>query len=230
MGTIVSYRDSARLFNATLKPLAGALADSAYCGYINLNLMVNALGVWPLEFTSRFGYPGFAICEALQQDPWEVIFKRMIDRSRLNFSIRSGYAAGVVLTVPPFPYPQGYAELSKGEPICFMPGTTDAERESLHFAEVAEVAGQLVTSGNSGYIAVATGVGATVRKASRQAYRVASKLVVPNLRYRNDIGERVAAHDLHALQTLGWIDGPQPVADELLTVRRRFPTTVVAHL
>ncbi|MDB5965492.1 MAG: phosphoribosylglycinamide synthetase [Polaromonas sp.] len=206
MGTIVSYRHSSKLFGATLAPLAGLLRDGGYCGYINLNLIVNEDGLWPLEFTSRFGYPGFAICEALHTEPWEDIFVRMLRRTDLQLGTRGGFAAGVVLTVPPFPYRHGYEELSKGEPVCFRPGMTAADHAALHFAEVARVGGHLVTSGASGYIGVATGIGDSVPAASAEAYRIAHKVVVPNLRYRRDIGERVVQHDWQRLQALGWLD------------------------
>jgi len=206
MGTIVSYRGAQRLFDAALAPLAGLLRDGGYCGYINVNLIANEAGLWPLEFTSRFGYPGFAICEALHAEPWEDIFVRMLRRDSLRLHTRDGFAAGVVLTVPPFPYRHGYAELSKGEPICFRPGMRQADHASLHFAEVASVGGQLVTSGASGYIGVATGTGVSVGQARDEAYRVARQVVVPNLRYRTDIGERVISRDLLALAALGWLD------------------------
>jgi phosphoribosylamine--glycine ligase len=203
MGTIVSYRDSRRLFDAVLAPLRQLLADTGYCGYINVNLIANDLGLWPLEFTSRFGYPGFAICEALHLEPWERIFVRMLRRDGLRLATSDGYACGVVLTVPPFPYRHGYEELSKGEPICLRPGTTDQDRAALFFAEVAQVGGQLVTSGCTGYVGVATGTGFTVGQACDAAYRRARQVVVPNLRYRTDIGERVRLHDLQKLRQLG---------------------------
>ncbi|MFC5496810.1 phosphoribosylglycinamide synthetase C domain-containing protein [Caenimonas terrae] len=205
MGTIVSYRGWARLFDAVLAPLAPLLAGGGYCGYINVNLIANDVGLWPLEFTSRFGYPGFAICEALHLEPWEHIFARMLRRDGLQLATRDGFSCGVVLTVPPFPYRHGYEELSKGEPICLRPGAGEAERDALHFAEVARVRGQLVTSGCTGYVGVATGAGQTVQQACDAAYRAARQVVVPNLRYRTDIGERVRTHDLARLQQLGWL-------------------------
>ena len=210
MGTIVSYRQSHRLFDATLAPLAQQLAASGYCGYINVNLIVNEEGLWPLEFTSRFGYPGFAICDALHLEPWEDIFVRMLRRDGLGIATCDGFAAGVVLTVPPFPYRHGYQELSKGEPIFFRPGMSEADRAALYFAEVAQVGSQLVTSGATGYIGVATGTGATVQQASEQAYRLARKVVVPNLRYRTDIGDRVVEHDLDRLRQLQWLAPAHP--------------------
>ena len=205
MGTIVSYRESRRLFDAVLAPLAGLLRDSGYCGYINVNLIANDEGLWPLEFTSRFGYPGFAICEALHLESWEQIFLRMLRRDDLQLATRDGFSCGVVLTVPPFPYRDGYEALSKGEPICIRPGTSAEDRAAIFFAEVAQVQGQLVTSGRSGYVGVATGAGTTVKRACEMAYRRAHRVVVPNLRYRTDIGERVRVHDLERLRQLNYL-------------------------
>lgn len=205
MGTIVSYRDSQKLFDASLAKVAPLLRDGGYCGYINLNMIVNDEGLWPLEFTSRFGYPGFAICEALHEESWDAIFCRMLRKDGLRIATRPGFSAGVVLTVPPFPYSQGYEELSKGEPICFHPGMNAADRAALHFAEVARLGDHLVTSGSFGYVGVATGIGASVRDAGDEAYRVARQVVLPNMRYRTDIGERVHRHDLARLAALGWL-------------------------
>ncbi|MGZ5270286.1 MAG: phosphoribosylamine--glycine ligase [Ramlibacter sp.] len=211
MGTIVSYRGSRRLFDAVLAPVAPLLRESGYVGYINVNLIANEDGLWPLEFTSRFGYPGYAICEALHEEPWEAIFRRMLRRDGDAIATRGGFACGVVLTVPPFPYRQGYEELGKGAPVCVRDDLPAADRAQLSFAEVALVQDQLVTSGVTGYVGVATGVAATVAQANAQALRIARSVAVPNLRYRRDIGERVAGGDLARLQRLGWYDRPAPL-------------------
>jgi phosphoribosylamine---glycine ligase len=202
MGTLVTYQHSARLFALTLERLAPQLREGGYVGYINLNTIINEQGIWPLELTCRFGYPGYAILDALQPDGWAALF-RALRAGAQRFRVRSGYAVGVVLTVPPYPYRYGYREISRGLPITFAPAFSDQDRAALHLAEVDEVDGQLVTSGIIGYTAVATGVAATVEGAQEQAYALARKVFVPNVRYRNDIGDTFLARGQALLRALG---------------------------
>lgn len=206
MGTIVTYRGAEKIFNLTLARMTEKLRESNYCGYINLNTIVNEQGIWPLEFTCRFGYPGFAICNALHDEGWDRIFHKMVARNDLNIKTRDGFAAGVVLTVPPFPYEYGYDDLSKGTPICFRDTLTDADRNNLHFGEVALVGSQLVTSGSVGYVMVATGTGENIPAAQRQVYDLVRKVVIPNMRYRTDIGDKLVQHDLGQLKKQGYLE------------------------
>ena len=202
MGTLVSYRGAGPIFAATLAKVAPSLQASGYCGYINVNTIVNDDGIWPLEFTARFGYPGYAILDALHEEGWDAIFSRMIRRDGTSFRTAAGFAIGVVLTVPPFPYQAGYAELSKGMPILFR-GTLDAAaRRHLHFSEVAMSGGRLVTAGMVGQVMVVTGRGDTVEAAQRRSYDLVRRVVVPNLRYRTDIGDRFLRHDRAELERL----------------------------
>ncbi len=205
MGTIVTYRHSTTIFEATLAKMAGKLRAGGYVGYINLNLIANRQGLWPLEFTSRFGYPGFAICETLHGERWDSIFRKMLGRGGERIATRPGFAAGIVLTVPPFPYAYGYALLSKGAPVFFRSPLTEAQRSRLHFCQVAEDEGQLIASGTTGCIAVATGKGATVEAARLQACRLADQILVANIRYRRDIGKKLVEHDLAFLRACGYI-------------------------
>jgi len=204
MGTVVTYRGAERLFDATLARLEPLFRDARHVGYVNLNLMVNEEGVFPLELTCRFGYPGFAILSALHTEPWSAVLERLADGGDRDVATREGYAVGVVITVPPFPYPDGYARLSKGAPITFYP-LDDLDRASMHYGEVAKVDGELVTAGQIGYVMVVTGAGDDVETARREALARVRKVVVPNMRYRNDIGERLVREDLGRLKRLGWM-------------------------
>jgi phosphoribosylamine--glycine ligase len=50
---------------------------------------------------------------------------------------------------------------------------------------------------------VATGVCPTVRAAQQEAYTVARGVMLPNIRYRNDIGHSFLAGDCARLRRLG---------------------------
>jgi phosphoribosylamine--glycine ligase len=205
MGTVVTYRGADKMFEATLAKMESRLRASGYCGYINLNTIVNSDGIWPLEFTCRFGYPGFPILDSLHVDRWDEVFAQLVSRETTTLRTLDGFSVGVVITVPPFPYSTGYASLGKGMPICFRRVLTDREKDAIHYGEVALCDGQLVTAGMIGYIAVVTGVGDTIARARDTAYSIASEMVVPNARYRDDIGEKLIRQDLDTLRKLGWL-------------------------
>jgi len=208
MGTLVTYRGSEALFDVTLRRMAGPLRAGGYVGYININTIVNDDGIWPLEFTCRFGYPGFAILSALHAEDWGMLFGRMIRRDNMAFATHPGYAIGVVLSVPPFPYGGAGGDLpsAAGLPILFRDRLTDQEQQHLHFDEVAEIDGRLRTTGPLGYVMVATGAGDTVQQARSRCYRLVERVAIPNLRYRRDIGMRFLEQDGATLRRLGWLD------------------------
>jgi phosphoribosylamine--glycine ligase len=203
MGTVVTYRGAERMFEQSLSRVAPLLKESSYCGYINLNTIVNEDGIWPLEFTCRFGYPGFPILDSLHQCGWDEIFRSLIHRDGKSFPTFDGYSVGVVITVPPFPYSHGYETIGKGRPICFDGNLDSDDHDALHYGEVDVRNGQLVTAGLIGYIMVATGVADSIEEARAIAYRRVEKVVIPNARYRNDIGVRLIARDLADMRRFG---------------------------
>ena len=204
MGTLVSYRNAGPIFEATLAKMAPRLRDGGYVGYINLNTIVNAAGIWPLEFTCRFGYPGFAILQALHKEGWGDIFRRMIRRRGLRFATHPGFCVGVVLTLPPFPHRDRYEELSKGLPVLFRGEMSEADWNHIHFDEVELRDGQYLTSGFAGYLGIVTGRGGSVAAARQRAYNLARRVVVPNIRYRSDIGSRFLTRDRKLMQAWGF--------------------------
>jgi phosphoribosylamine--glycine ligase len=91
-------------------------------------------------------------------------------------------------------------------PICFRRGLNDEDREHLHYGEVRLDTGQLVTAGQIGYVMVVTGRGETIDLAREAAYARAEKVIIPNVRYRIDIGATFL-RDRAELVRLGWLDG-----------------------
>ncbi len=57
MGTLGFWSSPNKIYNSTLKKMEETLAREKFVGYIDLNCIVNSYGIYPLEFTSRFGYP-----------------------------------------------------------------------------------------------------------------------------------------------------------------------------
>ena len=55
MGTCMYWSEPNRIFTATLAKLKQRLAEERYVGYIDVNCIVNGQGIYPLEFTARFG-------------------------------------------------------------------------------------------------------------------------------------------------------------------------------
>lgn len=203
MGTVVSYRGGVRLFDRTLGRFETLLRESGYCGYINLNTIVNERGVWPLEFTCRFGYPGYSVCAALHRESWSTIFRRMLRQIDGPIATAPGFSVGVVLTVPPFPY---LVPECSDSPVFLSEPLSEQERAHLHLAEIACLDGQWWVSGCQGYAMVVTGVGAQIATARRRAYALVRKVVIPGLRYRNDIGAASLGGKLRELSALGYWD------------------------
>jgi phosphoribosylamine---glycine ligase len=203
MGTVATYDRSDLFFDRTLARMEPLLRKNGYCGYINLNTIVNERGIWPLEFTCRFGYPGFAVLDPLQATSWADLFSSLIRRSAERFETVPGFSVGVVLTTRPFPYIRRYVDEPIGLPILFDGEVTEEDRRHLHFGEVGLEAGELVTAGYHGWTMVVTGVADTIPAAQAKAYALADRVVVPNLRYRRDIGDKLVAGDLARVERLG---------------------------
>ena len=107
------------------------LREHGHCGYVNLNTIVNervhlAARNLPLR------YPGFAILTPLQETAWGDLFAAMVSRSTSGLATRPGFSAGIVLTLPSFPYQRPQVEEPVGLPVLFDGELTDGDRTNLH--------------------------------------------------------------------------------------------------
>ncbi len=205
MGTLASYEGAERLFAATLGRVAPLLAGAGHVGYVNLNLIVDKRGPFPLEFTCRFGNPGFAVLAAMQPDGWGDLLERMACGGAGRFATTPGWAVAVVLTVPPFPATLDGTDAASDPPVFFVREPGVAERPSYHFVDMRRDGGQLLVHRRSGHAMIVTGTGPDVPAAQNAANARAANVIAPELRWRTDIGERYRLGEGDQLRTLGWL-------------------------
>jgi phosphoribosylamine---glycine ligase len=202
MGTAMFWSEPTRLFNATLKKMESRLREERYVGYIDVNCMVNSNGIYPLEFTSRFGYPTISIQQEGMLTPIGEFFYRLAEGSITTFKARSGFQVGVRIMVPPFPYtdPETFAKTSKDAVIIFKKPT----HEGVHIEDVKQINNEWVVTGTSGVVLIVVGTGTTMKAAQKQAYNRIENIIIPNMYYRMDIGDRWF-EDFDRLHTWGYL-------------------------
>ena len=165
------------------------LKEEKYVGYIDLNCIVNSNGIYPLEFTARFGYPTIHIQqEGIMMPIGEFLFG-LSDGTLKKFKTRSGFQVGIRLVAPPYPFggqtKQGTD--SKDSVIIFKkPGGL----EGVHIEEVKLANGEWVVAGAYGVVLVIVGTGQTMKQAQGQAYGGIKNILIPNAYWRDDIGDR----------------------------------------
>jgi phosphoribosylamine--glycine ligase len=188
MGTSMFWSEPNRLFNATLKKMESRLAEARYVGSMDINCIVNNNGIYPLEFTSRFGYPLISIQQEGLLTPIGELLRGLADGTLARLRARSGFQLGVRIVVPPFPFndPETFESTSKDSVILFK----TPSREGIHIEDVKTVDGEWLVSGTSGVVLIVCGTGPSMKQAQRQAYNRVRNVMIPHMYYRDDIGER----------------------------------------
>jgi phosphoribosylamine--glycine ligase len=192
MGTTMFWTGPNRLFNATLKKMESRLAQASFSSYIDINCIVNSNGIYPLEFTSRFGYPAISIQQEGLITPIGEVLQKLADGSLTQVRARSGFQIGVRVVVPPFPYSdkQTFESTSRDSVVLFK----TPNREGIHIEEVKQVRGaqgpEWRVTGAYGMVLIVCGTGPTMKQAQRQAYNRVRNVMIPYMYYRDDIGER----------------------------------------
>ena len=191
MGTLMFWSKSNAFFRSTLLRMKSSLKRSGYVGYIDLNCIVNESGIFPLEFTSRFGYPTIQIQPAGildQAGDWLYKLSRGIT---FRLSTKKGFQIGVVIATPPL--------LSEGDDMKIVKTFRDIainlksknKLKNIHIGDIKkDKNGIWRIAGSSGWCLVITGTGKTVGQARAKAYKEIKNISIPSMFYRGDIGSR----------------------------------------
>jgi len=201
MGTLMYWSGPNTIFRTTLEKMRQEIQKSGYVGYIDINCIANARGIYPLEFTCRFGYPHISIAlEGITAPVGEFLY--MLAKGQ-NFELKTkkGFQIGICCVVPPFPYfDKAEMEIYKDLSIIFKKPNLDG----VHLGDVKMTNGNWQIAGESGYVLVVTGSGTTVEDARKQVYGRIENILLQNMFYRTDIGLGWY-EDSDKLQTWGYL-------------------------
>ena len=176
-----------------------------HVGPLDLNVIANEEGVWGLEWTPRFGYDSLgAYIHLMGGEISKVIsdFARGQAPDELDV-IDSAIAAGVRLSVPPYP-----SEPVKDKPLLQtsglpINGIPPDRMKNMYFYEVkVGKDGKLTHSEGIGNLAAVSHIGDDVDDAFNKVYKITDMVKVPDLQYRTDLGEVIG----HALDKVSDFD------------------------
>jgi len=206
MGTSMFWTRPNKIFNDTLKRMESRLAEAGYVGYFDLNCIVNEKGVYPLEFTSRFGYPTISIQQEGMMDTIDEFLYGLVTRQFTKFRVKKGFQVGVCIFVPPYPFndKELFEVKSRGAVIHFKKGMNDSSIEGVHTIEVKKVNDEWIVSGTEGWPLIVCGSGVTIKQAQKQVYERVKNIMIPNMYYRIDIGDKWLSESKR-LRTWGYL-------------------------
>lgn len=198
MGTSCFWAGENTLYRETLAKMRDRI--QGFVGYFDVNCIVNARGIFPLEMTPRFGYPTINLQMEGVLSKWGELLAALAKGEPFNLRTKRGLQVAVVVAVPPFPFvdPDAFKKFSEDAPVIFKKPAL----EGVHPCDIRVVEGEWLLTGNSGYALVVTGSGSTMDDARREAYNRVRNILIPNMFYRTDIGERWH-RDSDLLQTWG---------------------------
>jgi phosphoribosylamine--glycine ligase len=202
MGTAMFWSNPNKIFNQTLLKLEEKLAEEGYIGYIDINCIVNGHGIYPLEWTSRFGYPTISIQYEGMNIPMGDFFYALAKGDDFTFKVRHGFQVGVRIVVPPFPFkdPETFNVKSKDSVVVFRKGRKDG----VHIEDIKMVNEEWVVTGSAGVALIVCGCAPTMKQAQAQAYQRIKNIILPHSYYRTDIGDRWQ-EDSDKLHTWGYL-------------------------
>ena len=195
-----------RLYKEGIGKMVSALKKVDYRGPIDLNTIVTKDKLYGLEFTARFGYDAlFVLLEMFKGKISDLLYGVATGITReMNF--RSDWGAGIDLCVPPYPLsckPDLYKNV-------LIQGMDNKNERHMWLYDVYKVGSRYLCAGCGGDVGTVTSRGdkidgySPIREAKRRVLRTISNLIIPDLMYRRDIGDRVQS-EYEQLKSWGWL-------------------------
>jgi phosphoribosylamine--glycine ligase len=190
MGSSMFWTKDSPIFDATLKKFEPLLATQDFVGQLDINCIVNGSGIYPLEFTSRFGYPQIYIQRAGIIEPLGALFYKLAAGISFKIQVKKGFQVGAYMVVPPFPFDdkKTFKLFSKDSVIVFK----KPQKEGIHPIHLKKINEEWLITGNTGIALLVTGTGLSMKDAQKLMYNRIQNVIINNAYYRTDIGDRWA--------------------------------------
>lgn len=188
------------VFREGLGKMKDFLKQYKFRGMIDLNTIVSATNLYGLEWTPRFGYDATATLFSLITSNLGDFLGAVASGVRPEYSHKSGFAAGVRLSIPPYP-----SEIKGKHPEDVpVKGIEEEDLLSCYLFDVCVNEGRLVTTGINGLIAVPLATGDSIDEAFGRVYGKIDKISIPDMQYRTDI-RRTTKERYRILESQGWL-------------------------
>ena len=188
MGSSMFWVNQSPVFDATLKKFESTLAKQNFIGHIDINCIVNGNGIYPLEFTSRFGYPQIFIQRDGINEPMGEFFYKIATGQNFKIATKKGFQVGAFIVVPPFPFDdkKTFELFSKDAVVVFRKDL----KEGIHPMHLKKVNDEWLITGEIGIALLVTGTGITMKDAQKMMNNRIKTIIINNSYYRTDIGDR----------------------------------------
>jgi phosphoribosylamine--glycine ligase len=202
MGTSMVWMNKNRIYKESIGKIVELLKKNNYTGYFDINCIADDKNLWPLEFTTRFGYPTIQLkMETIKGNMGDWMLK-IVKGEKANFQISNPYSICVVMATPPYPFTSKeiYKKYSEDQEVIFKakdrtgiwPGEVQRDKNNIWYL-----------TGESGFSVIVTGQGKSIKESQDMAYKRVESVIIPNEMHRIDIGDKTE-ENLKKLNSWGW--------------------------
>ena len=171
------------LYSTLLNPLGQSLQKQKLVGFVSMVATFDGKVMHPNRV--QVGLDSFLLPPLMEITSMSFprLLKRLSTKRIRSSEVRPEYGVAVGLSIPPFPYP------SDSVPKVEINGYNEHNDKHLWLLDVAKHNGNLSCAGLRGHLGYVTSRGYSVGEARKRAYRTIGRLEIPQLQYRDDIGE-----------------------------------------
>jgi phosphoribosylamine--glycine ligase len=195
-----------KLFKEGVGKLVPALKKMGYRGPIDLNTIVTKDKLYGLEFTARFGYNALFVLLEMYKGKLSDLMYGIASGVQKEMQFRSEFGIGIALGVPPYPLdvePDLYKDV-------LIQGINSSNEKHIWLYDAYKKGDRYLCAGCGGDVGDVTARGdsigswSPIRDAKRRVMRTINNLIIPDVMYREDIGDRVQ-EEYQWLKNNGWL-------------------------